>query len=110
MFRLALKFLGVWLVATGIAPLMGSAFMYVGYLFATFGFGDMYYEPGFWLSLPAQHLAQVGVGLYLFFGGRWIVDKAIPGNRPYCHECGYDLRHCGSNCCPECGTEFKPAN
>ena len=46
-------------------------------------------------------------GLYLFFGGKWIVNKAIPSNRPYCHECGYELTHARSNVCPECGTEFK---
>jgi uncharacterized paraquat-inducible protein A len=48
-------------------------------------------------------------GLYLFFGGKWIVNKAIPSNRPYCHECGYELTHARSNVCPECGTEFKPS-
>ena len=43
-------------------------------------------------------------GVYLFFGGRWIADKAIPGNRPYCYECGYDLSNYVGERCPECGT------
>ena len=46
---------------------------------------------------------------YLFFGGKWVADKAIPGNRPYCHECGYDLTNAAGNVCTECGTPFKPA-
>ena len=46
---------------------------------------------------------------YLFFGGKWIADKAIPGNRPYCHECGYDLTNAVGNVCTECGTPFRVA-
>ena len=57
-----------------------------------------------------RSVVLIGIlGLYLFLGGRWIVDKSIPSNRRYCHECGYDLTHTDSNCCPECGTEFKAA-
>jgi hypothetical protein len=48
------------------------------------------------------------VGLYFFFGGEWVVNKAIPGNRPYCHECGYDLTGAVGSVCNECGTPFKP--
>jgi hypothetical protein len=47
---------------------------------------------------------EAAIGLYLFFGGKWIANKAIPGNRPYCHECGYDLTQNSSGICPECGT------
>ncbi|GMU20302.1 MAG: hypothetical protein AMXMBFR13_03990 [Phycisphaerae bacterium] len=49
----------------------------------------------------------VAFGLYLFFGGRWIVDKAVPANRPYCPECGYDLTAATRNRCPECDTPFR---
>jgi hypothetical protein len=48
------------------------------------------------------------IGLYLFFGGKWIVNRAIPGNRPYCQECGYELTRTQSDRCPECGTSFHP--
>ena len=49
----------------------------------------------------------MGIGLYLFFGGKWIADLAIPGNRPYCPECGYDLTGATESRCPECGTPFS---
>ncbi len=46
-------------------------------------------------------------GLYLFLGGNWIVNLAIPGNRPYCPECGYDLSGAPGKRCPECGTPIN---
>jgi hypothetical protein len=46
----------------------------------------------------------MSLGFYLFFGRKWIVNLAIPSNRPYCAECGYDLSQTRSLRCPECGT------
>ena len=98
LFRVLLKAIGVFVFAEGIS----SMFMSVGYAF-------MGIENYYFVFSTAGSLAQVAFGLYLFFGGRWLADKAIPGNRPYCHECGYDLTDAAGNLCSECGTPFKPA-
>jgi hypothetical protein len=58
-----------------------------------------------WLEIArfGGYLVQLLLGLYLFFGAKWIVNKAIPSNRPYCPECGYDLSKSRGDVCPECG-------
>ena len=66
-------------------------------------------------SVPFLHtytvpyfVGYLGVGLLLLALSSWITDRLIPGNRPYCHECGYDLTGTIGNVCAECGTTFKP--
>ena len=98
LFRVLLKVVGVAVFVEGI----GSLFMHMAYIFMDVG--------GFYFIFGAAGaLAQMCIGLYLFFGGQWLADKAIPGNRPYCHECGYDLTNAAGTLCSECGTPFKPA-
>ncbi len=105
LFRMMLKAIGVWVFVGGINSLTGQIGM-LGFYLAnqSIGRGQVWY---FFLNVIAP-LVQFGVGAYLFFGGKWIVDRAIPGNRPYCHECGYDLTNAAGNLCTECGTPFKP--
>jgi hypothetical protein len=61
-----------------------------------------------WLYWAFDPIGYLVVGGYLFLGSKWVVDKLIPSNRPYCHECGYDLTGTVGNVCGECGTAFKP--
>ena len=56
-------------------------------------------------SYAATPVFELVVGFYLFFGGRRIADLAVPSNRPYCPECGYDLTGTKGSVCPECGTQ-----
>ena len=102
LFRLGLKLVGVM----QIAQWLGSFIMTSIYLIHS-GTQQWTSWSQYFAALGgvhAQAVVQVAIGLYLFFGGRWIADKAIPGNRPYCPECGYDLTSSLSPTCPECGT------
>ncbi len=107
-FRLVLKAIGVLLI--------GFALPGVATLLSKVGYHTMYGDPFsvgsvrtpnfiYWqfMSAHVRDVVQLGLGLYLLFGGRWIADLAIPSNRPYCPECGYDNSEATGKRCPECG-------
>ena len=104
LFRLALKAIGVWIGASNVVYLVGSAGGLLFRMLESGGFDiDLFY-----LGYSMGHVTGILIGLYLFFRGEWIVNLAIPSNRPYCHECGYELTGLASEGrCPECGTAFR---
>jgi len=106
LFRLMLKAVGVLLFCQGISQLTTSIGSLLIELLNAPG-GGVVYAPFPWAWVIGSALL-VSIGLYLFFGGKWLADKAIPGNRPYCHECGYDLTGAVEHRCPECDTPFQP--
>ena len=103
LFRVLLKVLGVWLIASSTSHLFNIMAIY-----AAFPSGYAPVRRGTdWVVNVAPDAMPMLIGLYLFFGGKWIADLAIPGNRPYCPECGYDLTGATESRCPECGTPFS---
>lgn len=101
LFRLLLKALGVFLVIQGLAGLAPEV---TSIIRRTIEGEDSSVITR--ISRYIDNLIGIALGLYFFFGGKWILNKAIPPNRSYCHECGYELCNQTNNCCPECGTEI----
>ncbi len=105
-FRLALKAIGVWLVAQTIESLPWTGSLLVN------AWGDPSQAYRWQAAVPGAlaNILGIGVALYLFFGAKWIVNLAIPSNRPYCQECGYELTGNVTGVCPECGTPNAPGS
>lgn len=109
LFRLALKVVGILFVAEALCSLANSLLYPVVAVLALSGTPGLT-APGIGRSLALSLItvaAKGGIGVYLFFGGKWIVNLAIPGNRPYCPECAYYLTGAPVERCPECGTAFR---
>jgi hypothetical protein len=100
-FRLALRAVGVLTVAQSLPRLVVTL---VALALSVHDIGYISSSDRWYLTASAQPILSIAVGLYLFFRAEWIVNLAIPSNRPYCHECGYELTGNVSGVCPECGT------
>ncbi len=102
LFRLFQKIVGLAACTFGITSSAGWLGQMAWYFNASRAAASWPWS--WWQTIPYSGLTAIALGLYLFFGGRWIANLAIPGNRPYCDECGYDLTRAGAAACPECGT------
>lgn len=112
-FRLALKAIGVLLVGWSL-----DSVFYIGGMVYTLATQPRYLDQfnpysnvagsppdnSVWFTLKLlEYLSPLLIGLYLVFGGKWLLNKMIPADRPYCPACGYDLSHSHGSYCPECG-------
>lgn len=106
-FRLVIKAIGIYLICQSIPNVISQASAIILQVNQFY----LYSQPGWtlgqqmaWIVPQAlQWVVSIAVGLYLVFGGSWIVNMCIPSNRPYCPECGYDLSKSSGANCPECG-------
>lgn len=107
LFRVWMKVIGVYFVVTNSASLISTLVRMGRILEDNAGLNI-----GFLLQDGLPRMFTFAIGLYLFFGGKWITDLAIPSNRPYCAECGYDIGRSPGDTCQECGADIcseKPA-
>lgn len=107
LFKVLMKLVGLVMVILGgiMAMYQLVATIYMRAILADsgmsqFGFDDNWIG-AFVLSM-ASMLAVTLVGLYLFIGGRWILDIAFPYTPNRCRECGYDMFGVKGEVCPEC--------
>ena len=98
-FRLVVKGIGIYIFCEGV--IHGFGFVFTVLI-------DSVIAPGnhirfFSTSYASNSLGRMIIGAYLFFAGEWIINLAIPSNRAYCPNCGYDLSKRVGAHCPECG-------
>lgn len=98
-FRLVVKALGLYFFTYGMLSVLGTICM----LLADWIFATSSYWHQFDTEILLNSVLQILAGAYLFFSAEWIVNLAIPSNRPYCPNCGYDLSKRVGDHCPECG-------
>lgn len=106
--RIALKLLGVYLIALGLPTALSTSFnVMISLTPLNVNSGQSIFGPnGQWqwmLSSVLYFGTQIAVGAYLLFGGGWIVNLIVPSNRAYCPECGYELHGPAQRQCSECG-------
>ena len=109
LFRLAMKVLGVVFVGLALPHVAGQIAQVMWFFTSSQRGIPPGMTPAWWWQIGLSSLGyalQLALGLYLLFGGKWLVDKAIPSNRAYCPECGYDLSAAGGDQCPECGVKL----
>src|SRR5262249_27734450 len=99
-FRLLLQATGVLIICFNVSPLVTSLMALAIQSSRSSGLRPSEY----YVSVLAGSLVAMVVGCYLLGGAKWFVNRVIPSNRPYCHECGYELTGLAAGVCPECGT------
>jgi len=110
LFRVLVKVIGVYLIAAASVSFLSEvmrAVLILVFAMPSQLFSSWLQDYGFlgWAFYSlVPNLIQALVGLLLFFRVDWIANHAIPSNRPYCVECGYDLTGHTTEKCPECGT------
>lgn len=102
------------LVLTGLA--LPGAISTIGEHLFQFSVNSLGHYFTYYLKRDAFHaadigtLAQLGLGLYLLFAGKWVIRRVLRGigTPGLCPHCGYDVRGLDTARCPECGKRVTP--
>jgi|GEM_PF-4191491 len=85
-------FMGLWrLVSPFLGPSAQGTTIFSGLDF------------GWYLWQGGASVVQIGLGLYLLFGARWLIDRIAGEATGGCRACGYPVDE-SNPACPECGT------
>lgn len=101
-FRLAVRGIGVLLVAWGL-PSFVSGVVVIVWQIAEIGplFGG---SVDWWrLSFALGPFVQICLGVYLLVGAKSLISYCCRGALGMCPACNYDIRNVPGNTCPECG-------
>jgi len=101
-FKLLLRGIGVLLLGLG-GP---SVISQVGAIVQIVIGGDLSYLNEYaWMygGMLVGNVAQAGIGVYLLFGGGWIINRCLAELQHNCVSCGYDISASVGDACSECG-------
>ena len=90
-FRLVLKAIGIMLIGMSLSQVTSLVAFAITLLAVYF---DIYLDTSMFLYNWPYWIGgalQFSLGLYLLLGGKWLLNRIIPSNRPYCPECGYEV-------------------
>jgi hypothetical protein len=105
LIRLLVKLIGIFLLISGAANLVGGILFLLITLseYPSFGGPSLISYP---LAWTVTSLLTVIASFILLFASNWLADKLIPSNRPYCPNCGYELTGSLGTRCAECGVDI----
>jgi len=101
-FKLLIRAIGIMLCGFALPAILGQA----GYLLQSFASTQSLMPLEYiWMSAGSAlgTLAEAGIGLYLLFGGNWIISRCLKEIRDNCVSCGYDISASVGDTCSECG-------
>jgi len=90
------KLLGIYFIVSGVAGIIQAVVMPLMYM-------QMQHYLAQSLLMSLSPLFELVAGVVLFWQSGYVVNLIVPGDRPYCPECGYDFTGNTSAVCPECG-------